>query len=195
MIGPGLPNQCPSSTGHTVSPLRREAISTGCRDPQHRPSSTGSHPLPRAVSRETGGACGQRVWITFRRVGRCPRTARRAFATVRRGHPGAAVRPGCAGASDAAPAGEGRTAVVPEEVLARTAALIRVEFPPGSALGGFHRGTPSLRIAGRQREQAQSEARTDRGAHSARPRYTDDGRGRSGRRVCCRPPPHDAHAP
>lgn len=75
MIGPGLPNQCPSSTGYRVSPLRRETISTGCRDPQHRPSSTGSHPLPRAVSRETGGACGQRVWITFRAVGRCPRTA------------------------------------------------------------------------------------------------------------------------
>ena len=52
-----------------------------------RPSSTGSHPLPRAVSRETGGACGQPVWITFRPVGRCPRARRRAArrASLRRG--------------------------------------------------------------------------------------------------------------
>ncbi|SCE80980.1 hypothetical protein GA0070612_1243 [Micromonospora chokoriensis] len=33
------------------------------------------HPLPRAVSRETGGACGKPVWITFPPVGRCPQTS------------------------------------------------------------------------------------------------------------------------
>lgn len=75
MIDLDKANRYPLSTRHAGSRASGRPVSTACRDPEHGPSSTGAHPLPRAVSRETEGACGKPVWITFLPVGRCPQTA------------------------------------------------------------------------------------------------------------------------